>query len=77
MAEFPIEPMLAKMLLNSAKYKCSEEMLSIAAMISVEVRWVFGATNTFTRAECVLAWKDDGGKSAQVRRGRRRSYHIS
>ncbi|XP_055921348.1 pre-mRNA-splicing factor ATP-dependent RNA helicase DHX16 [Eupeodes corollae] len=35
MAEFPLDPMMAKMLLASEKYKCSEEMVSIAAMLSV------------------------------------------
>ncbi|KAF9809508.1 hypothetical protein SFRURICE_020805 [Spodoptera frugiperda] len=35
MAEFPTDPMLAKMLLASEKYKCSEEIVTIAAMLSV------------------------------------------
>ncbi|KPI93736.1 PREDICTED: putative pre-mRNA-splicing factor ATP-dependent RNA helicase DHX16 [Papilio xuthus] len=35
MAEFPTDPMLAKMLLASEKYKCSEDVVSIAAMLSV------------------------------------------
>lgn len=35
MAEFPTDPMLAKMLLASEKYKCSEEVVTIAAMLSV------------------------------------------
>lgn len=35
MAEFPLDPMMAKMLLASEKYKCSEEIVSIAAMLSV------------------------------------------
>uniref|UniRef100_T1J1A2 RNA helicase n=1 Tax=Strigamia maritima TaxID=126957 RepID=T1J1A2_STRMM len=35
MAEFPIDPMMAKMILASEKYKCSEEILTIAAMLSV------------------------------------------
>lgn len=35
MAEFPLEPELAKMLLVSSKYKCSEEILTITAMLSV------------------------------------------
>nr|XP_054769577.1 pre-mRNA-splicing factor ATP-dependent RNA helicase DHX16-like [Lytechinus pictus] len=35
MAEFPVDPMLAKMILASEKYKCSEEILSITAMLSV------------------------------------------
>jgi len=35
MSELPIEPQLAKMLLTSPDYSCSNEMLSIVAMISV------------------------------------------
>lgn len=35
MAEFPLDPMLSKMLIASEKYKCSEEILTIAAMLSV------------------------------------------
>lgn len=35
MAEFPVDPMLAKMLLASEKYKCSEEIVTIASMLSV------------------------------------------
>lgn len=35
MAEFPLDPQLAKMLIYSANYKCSNEILSITAMLSV------------------------------------------
>ena len=35
MAEFPLEPQLGKILLNSAKYQCSEEIVSIVALLSV------------------------------------------
>uniref|UniRef100_A0A182QIP3 RNA helicase n=1 Tax=Anopheles farauti TaxID=69004 RepID=A0A182QIP3_9DIPT len=35
MAEFPTDPMMAKMLLAGEKYKCSEEIVTIAAMLSV------------------------------------------
>ncbi|XP_068084954.1 pre-mRNA-splicing factor ATP-dependent RNA helicase DHX16 [Anabrus simplex] len=35
MAEFPVDPMMAKMILASEKYKCSEEILTIASMLSV------------------------------------------
>lgn len=35
MAEFPVDPMMAKMILASEKYKCSEEVVTIAAMLSV------------------------------------------
>ncbi|KAJ9563646.1 hypothetical protein OSB04_008806 [Centaurea solstitialis] len=36
MAEFPLDPMLSKMIVASDKYKCSDEIISIAAMLSVE-----------------------------------------
>ncbi|KAJ4838247.1 Pre-mRNA-splicing factor ATP-dependent RNA helicase DEAH1 [Turnera subulata] len=35
MAEFPLDPMLSKMVVASDKYKCSEEIITIAAMLSV------------------------------------------
>lgn len=34
MAEFPCDPMMSKMILASEKYKCSCEILTIAAMLS-------------------------------------------
>lgn len=34
MAEFPLDPQLAKMLIASCDYNCSNEMLSITAMLS-------------------------------------------
>ncbi len=36
LAEFPVEPQLAKMLLTSGQMGCSEEILSIAAMLSIQ-----------------------------------------
>lgn len=35
MAEFPLEPQLSKVLLNSPTYRCSIEILSIVALLSV------------------------------------------
>lgn len=35
MAEFPLDPMLSKMIIASEKYQCSEEILTIASMLSV------------------------------------------
>ncbi|GFZ07707.1 RNA helicase family protein [Actinidia rufa] len=35
MAEFPLDPMLSKMIVASEKYQCSDEVISIAAMLSV------------------------------------------
>ncbi|KAL6839139.1 hypothetical protein ACP4OV_031030 [Aristida adscensionis] len=35
MAEFPLDPMLSKMIVASEKYKCSDEVISIASMLSI------------------------------------------
>ncbi|ESO01536.1 hypothetical protein HELRODRAFT_174494 [Helobdella robusta] len=35
MAEFPVDPMVSKMILASEKFKCTEEILTITAMLSV------------------------------------------
>ena len=35
MAEFPLDPQLAKMLIASCDYQCSNEILSVTAMLSV------------------------------------------
>jgi pre-mRNA-splicing factor ATP-dependent RNA helicase DHX15/PRP43 len=35
MAEFPLDPQLAKMLIVSPEFNCSNEILSLAAMLSV------------------------------------------
>ena len=35
MSAFPLEPMLAKMLIASAKFGCSSEVLTVVAMLSV------------------------------------------
>lgn len=34
MSAFPLEPQLAKMLIVSPEFKCSNEVLSVAAMLS-------------------------------------------
>lgn len=36
MAEFPIDPMMSKAILASEKYNCSEQVVSICAMLSVQ-----------------------------------------
>lgn len=36
MAEFPLDPQLAKMLISSCTHNCSNEILSITAMLSGE-----------------------------------------
>lgn len=35
MAEFPLDPMLCKMIVASDKFKCSNEIITIAALLSV------------------------------------------
>ncbi|KAJ8451438.1 hypothetical protein Cgig2_017829 [Carnegiea gigantea] len=35
MAEFPLDPMLSKMIVASDKYKCSDEIITIAAVLSI------------------------------------------
>lgn len=35
MAEFPVDPMLAKMIIASEKYGVTEEIATIAAMVSI------------------------------------------
>ncbi|KAI9009169.1 P-loop containing nucleoside triphosphate hydrolase protein [Hyaloraphidium curvatum] len=40
MAEFPLDPQLAKMLISSPQYRCSNEALSIVAMLSVPVVFI-------------------------------------
>ncbi len=35
MAEFPLDPQLAKMIISSCDYNCSNEILSITCMLSV------------------------------------------
>ena len=34
MAEFPLDPQLSKMIIESVKYKCSHEILIIASLLS-------------------------------------------
>jgi ATP-dependent RNA helicase DDX35 len=36
MSEFPLDPMMAKMLLSSGKFQCSHEIVTIAAMLQVQ-----------------------------------------
>ncbi|KAF9003094.1 P-loop containing nucleoside triphosphate hydrolase protein [Cyathus striatus] len=40
MAEFPLDPQLAKMLIVSPEFKCSNEILTITAMLSVPNIWI-------------------------------------
>ncbi|XP_062161565.1 probable pre-mRNA-splicing factor ATP-dependent RNA helicase DEAH9 isoform X2 [Alnus glutinosa] len=41
-AEIPLEPMVSKMILSSSELGCSEEIITIAAILSVQSIWVSG-----------------------------------
>lgn len=58
MAEFPLEPMLCKMLIMSVHLGCSEEMLTIVSMLSVQ--------NVFYRPKASGAWGEWGMGTGQV-----------
>ena len=47
MAEFPLDPQLAKMVIASCEFNCSNEILSITAMLSGN------ATHTLSLSLCV------------------------
>ncbi|KAK4689933.1 ATP-dependent RNA helicase DDX35, partial [Tremellales sp. Uapishka_1] len=46
MAEVPVDPMMAAILLNSQEFKCGEEILTIAAMTSVQNVFIYGEGGT-------------------------------
>ena len=56
MAELPVDPMLAKMIIAGEKYKCVEQMLSIAAMLSVNA-------STFYRPKDKIVHADNARKN--------------
>ena len=60
MAEFPLEPQLSKMLIQSVHLGCSEEVLTIVSMLSVQ--------NVFYRPK--VGWS---GRSAGVYVARRQT----
>ncbi|XP_040362295.1 probable pre-mRNA-splicing factor ATP-dependent RNA helicase DEAH9 isoform X3 [Rosa chinensis] len=41
-AEFPLDPMISKMILSSGELGCSEEIITIAAVLSVQSIWASG-----------------------------------
>jgi len=51
MAEFPVDPMVAKMILASEKYRCSDEILSITAMLSVNSSIFYGPKDKIVHAD--------------------------
>ena len=57
MAEFPLDPQLAKMVIASCDHNCSNEILSITAMLSgnkCQVYWFSGNNNI------IYCWVKDG-----------------
>ncbi len=40
MAEMPVEPRLAKVLIAAKHFECTEDVLSVAAMLSVQGPWL-------------------------------------
>lgn len=55
MAEFPLEPMLCKMLIMSVHLGCSEEMLTIVSMLSVQ-NVFYRPKVTLTHANVRVLW---------------------
>nr|ODN81255.1 ATP-dependent RNA helicase DDX35 [Cryptococcus depauperatus CBS 7841] len=51
MAEVPLDPMMAAILLNSHEFKCGEEILTIAAMTSVQNVFITAGGTKATMAE--------------------------
>jgi len=47
MSEFPLDPQLAKMLIASCQHNCSNEILSITAMLSGESLYQFSIFKTY------------------------------
>ena len=56
MAEFPVDPQISKMILASEKYKCTEEIITIASMLSVN-------SNIFYRPKNKLLLADTARKN--------------
>ena len=62
MAEFPLDPQLSKMIVAAPEFKCSNEILSIAAMLSVP--------NVFVRPREAMKAADESKVRRRRRRGR-------
>jgi pre-mRNA-splicing factor ATP-dependent RNA helicase DHX16 len=62
MAEFPLDPMLSKMILQAERYHCSEEILSICAMLSVNNSVFYRPKDKAVHADhCRVAFNRPGG----------------
>lgn len=70
MAEFPLDPQLAKMVIASCDHNCSNEILSITAMLSGNVKRtcpvILRPKNEFIVFEGVLGCCDVGNRHLAV-----------
>ena len=64
MAEFPLSPMFAKMLLESGNFSCSKEIVTIAAMMQIQNIFVVPST----QKKAAVSSKRVSGRHAQGRR---------
>eukprot|EP01025_Chloroclados_australasicus_P055757 TRINITY_DN6830_c0_g1_i3.p1 TRINITY_DN6830_c0_g1~~TRINITY_DN6830_c0_g1_i3.p1 ORF type:complete len:736 (+),score=89.37 TRINITY_DN6830_c0_g1_i3:2-2209(+) len=61
MAEFPLDPQLAKMMVASPEFRCSNEILTIAAMLSVPMVFVRPRDNQHAADEAKQAYAHQDG----------------
>ncbi|KAM2002161.1 hypothetical protein ACFX15_025904 [Malus domestica] len=66
MAEFPLDPKLSKMIVASGKYKCSDEVISIAAMLSVGNSVFLRPKNKQTYSDNARMWFQTGNVGDHV-----------
>lgn len=67
MAEFPLSPMFAKMLLESGNFGCSKEIVTIAAMMQIQNVFVVPPNqkkaavgiNRFSKCACHAVVRND------------------
>ncbi|CAL1357892.1 unnamed protein product [Linum trigynum] len=60
MAEFPLDPKLSRMLIAAEKYGCAEEVMTIAAMLSVDNAIFYSPKNLQAMAENAKKRFEDG-----------------
>ncbi|RVW29663.1 putative pre-mRNA-splicing factor ATP-dependent RNA helicase DEAH9 [Vitis vinifera] len=71
-AEIPLDPMISKTILSSNQLGCSEEIITIAAILSVQSIWVSarGAQRELDEAKMRFAAAEYGNFFIQIRWGR-------
>ena len=69
MAEFPLDPQLAKLVIASCDYNCSNEILSITAMLS-------GNSICTTKTMKKVTEKKDAGKSWNLKTSKKTFCEI-